>query len=117
MTLQYTEDETKAKVDSITVYGTTIPGDLLYDNVPIAIVKLPLDPSSGSQEFVIRQGHLNDTITISYSSEAKFLSNACGYTFYYSISGIVSTNNSIDNILIIDSDVNPGDNENLRTFF
>lgn len=117
MSLQFTDDETKTKVDSITVFGLPFPDDLLYDTVSASVIKLPLDPSSDYATFVIRQGQTEDTVTIEYDSRVKFISKACGYSFYYTITAITSTNNKIDNILIIDSDVNPGDKENLRTFY
>lgn len=116
MTLQFSEDSGITIVDSITIYGLDMPF-LLYDTVSTKLVKLPLDASSTMVRFAIRRGSLTDTLGIEYTSSVRFISKPCGYTFYYNIENISFTNNRIDNIIIINREINPGDEENLRTFY
>lgn len=46
-----------------------------------------------------------DTIVFRYSRRLQFLSNACGYTYYYDINSVSTTNNIIDSFLITDRSV------------
>jgi hypothetical protein len=117
MTLQLSEDSEITTVDSITIYGIDIPLDPLYDTVSSSMVSLPLSPSTGYVRFAVRRGYLLDTLGIEYTSETRFISKSCGYTFYYKIENITFTDNRIDNIIIINRDITPGDEENLRTFY
>ena len=60
------------------------------------------DIISDSTTYTIEQV---DTLTFYYASELTFISNACGYTYYYTINDIKTTHNSIDSISIIDRNV------------
>ncbi|MEZ4999437.1 MAG: DUF6452 family protein [Bacteroidales bacterium] len=117
MTIQVTDSEAGTKPDSITIWGVGHEADLLYDTATVSIVKLPLDPSSGQVDFVIRRGSEEDLLTIKYRSEGRFISKPCGYGFIYFITEVNHTTSRIENILIINDEVNPGDEENLRTFY
>lgn len=46
-----------------------------------------------------------DTITFYYTANVHFISNACGYTYYYTLQQIKSTNHYIDSISLINNSV------------
>lgn len=117
ISLQYTDSENKAMVDSITVFGAGTVDQLLYDTVSTSTLSLPMNPAEASLQFVIRKGQYDDTITIDYDTELIFISKSCGYSFFYKIKEISYSTNRIDNTLIINRYVTPGNEENLRTFY
>ena len=47
-----------------------------------------------------------DTLTFYYNRNLHFLSNACGFTYFFSLQRISTTTNNIDSVRIINSDVN-----------
>lgn len=116
MTLQFTEESAPSVLDSISLFGLDIP-ELLYDTTSTNKVLLPLNAALQNVTFIIRKGSVLDTVGLEYTSSVRFISKSCGYTFYYNIERISFTTNSIKNILIINPEINPGDEENLRTFY
>lgn len=59
-----------------------------------------------------------DTITFLYSRSLTFLSNTCGYTFFYTLQNIRTTNYNIDSVRISGADVNADANtEHVQIFF
>lgn len=46
-----------------------------------------------------------DTLTFYYERKLQFLSNACGYTYFYSIDSVHTTKNNIDSVRILNSSV------------
>ncbi|MBL7719472.1 MAG: hypothetical protein JNL72_11590 [Flavipsychrobacter sp.] len=46
-----------------------------------------------------------DTLTFYHSQKLTFISNACGYAYYYTLTGVKTTYNSIDSILITNNSV------------
>lgn len=66
-----------------------------------------------------------DTITFYYTRDLRFLSNACGYTYYFNIDnvrakyrGITDTLHSIDSIVIVDRTVKGDANtEHIKFYF
>jgi hypothetical protein len=58
-----------------------------------------------------------DTLQFYYARNLKFISNACGYTYFYSVSAVTTTHNSIDSVIITDPAVtNNVNSKNLRIF-
>jgi hypothetical protein len=47
----------------------------------------------------------SDTLTFHYQRNRQFLSNACGYAYYYHIDSIKITNHNIDSVRITDANV------------
>ena len=105
------------RIDSMTVYGTGMEESLLYDTLSLSQLKLPLFPGAESRSFILRHGSITDTVVIEYSSDMKYISKACGYSFYYTIIGVSYTTHSIKRILVINDYITPGNEENLRAFF
>ncbi|MCF8451232.1 MAG: hypothetical protein K9G49_15265 [Taibaiella sp.] len=50
-------------------------------------------------------GSMFDTITLRYNRQLQFVSNACGYSYFYNLLSVQSTNHSIDSILITNTSV------------
>jgi hypothetical protein len=57
-------------------------------------------------------GTLVDTITLRYDRVLTFLSNACGYTYYFNLLSATNTKNSIDSIRIQDATITNNANTN-----
>lgn len=67
-----------------------------------------LNPATPSISYVFQPNRDNaqkDTITISYEPYEHFISNACGYTYYYNIKDVQYTRNILDSVLINDANV------------
>ena len=59
-----------------------------------------------------------DTLTFYYQRQLYFLSNACGYTYYYFIDSVRTTRNAIDSVRLNRSDItNDANVENLKIIF
>jgi hypothetical protein len=48
---------------------------------------------------------VRDTITFRYQKTVHFLSNACGYIYYYTLGSVVATNHLIDSVIISNYEV------------
>lgn len=58
-----------------------------------------------------------DTLTFVYQSKLQFLSNACGYTYYYNLLGVSTTHNNIDSIILENTNVTSNVNvEHLKIY-
>ena len=49
--------------------------------------------------------NLFDTLTFYYQRNLQFLSNACGYTYFYTIDSVSTTHNNIDSLLLTNTAV------------
>lgn len=59
-----------------------------------------------------------DTLFFYYTRQQHFLSNACGYTYFYELSGVRSTNFLLDSFSLVKPVVNNNANEeHLRIFY
>ena len=59
-----------------------------------------------------------DTLTFFYRPVLHFISNACGYTYYYSIDSVHFTTNELDSIAYNDRNVtNEAGKTNIRFYF
>lgn len=61
---------------------------------------------------------VRDTLTFYYRRQLSFLSNACGYTYFYNIDSVTTSRNAIDSIRLGSRDVTSNASvENLRIYF
>jgi hypothetical protein len=63
---------------------------------------LLLDPNKDTCRWYLSQDSLGtpiDTISFFYTRKLQFLSNACGYTYYYNLTGIPTTPNLKNNLV------------------
>lgn len=86
-----------------------------------ATFSLSLSPVSDSCRWIFAPdtttGTLADTITFKYNRQLEFISNACGYTYFYGLTRVTSTNRNIDSIIITNTTVtNNVNNSHLQVF-
>ncbi len=119
------KDSTQITVDSIKVYGIGSRGDssLVY-GVRASWVYLPLRSDLPSTSFCFRYlqkdldtPELNDTLTIDYTSEPRFVSEECGAMYFYTITRIAHTSHFIEGVELLDSFVNNYDLERIKIYF
>lgn len=61
---------------------------------------------------------LYDTLTFSHTKKLTFLSNACGYVYYYTLDNITTTYNSLDSIVLVNSSVdNNANTQHVKIFY
>ena len=59
-----------------------------------------------------------DTITFYHTKQLNFISNACGYAYYFTLDGVKTTYNSIDSIVIINNSVdNNASTQHVKIFY
>ena len=71
---------------------------------------LLLSPRADSSTYAVQPdsaalGSL-DTITFVYERKLQFLSNACGFSYFYTLQRVRSSNHNIDSVKIINREVN-----------
>lgn len=112
-------------IDSLAVGGIGAPGDslLLAPGRASQQVYLPLRSSATETAFFIayEQRDLRstppDTITLTYSSEPRFVSEDCGAMYYYRLRRVGHTRHLIDSVGVADSLITNTDIERLRIYF
>ena len=61
---------------------------------------------------------LQDTLTFLYSRQLHFISNACGYNYYFYLRQVTATHNAIDSVSISNNDITSNASvENIRIYF
>jgi hypothetical protein len=85
---------------------------------------VPLSPQADSCRYVLQSDtsagvDLLDTLTFRYSRRTHFLSNACGYTYFFTLDTVVATSNALDSVRLTSTlDVtNEADAEHIRIFY
>ena len=85
---------------------------------------VPLSPQADSCRYVLQSdtaaaAPLLDTLTFYYSRQPQFLSNACGYTYFFKLDTVTSTGNALDSVRLSGTlDVtNEADAEHIRIFY
>jgi len=83
---------------------------------------LSLSPLADSCRLVIQPDTASmalDTLTFYYSRSLQFLSNACGYTYFFNLERIIHTQHLIESVVIKNPDVNSNVNtpEHVQIFF
>ena len=104
--------------DSIIVTAPAIGGDtVLTKEKSISDFIFTLDPSNTMSTMVFKLNNIKDTVTITYTTSPYFVSDACGYTFCHSITGITWTGNIIDSIKLANKSVTTNVKSNLRLYY
>lgn len=82
---------------------------------------LPLNPDTNSIQYAFtpdRDQLIFDTLTINYTSELHFLSNNCGFTYYYNIDNVQVTTNFVDSFAVTDRNVtSDGSIQNIQLYY
>lgn len=112
-----TDDEART-ADSITVYGSGMPSEKLYDNAKNSkFIGLPLDATLEKSIFVARINGVNDTITFLYENYAHLVSKECGIAFFHSLVTCTARGTVINSVSIRNGNITTSDEENVRIFF
>lgn len=113
-------------VDSLEIGGVGAPNDslLIKASASTSALYLPFRFEHSSTAFFIHYAsrklsdpRLNDTISFTYTSEPRFVSEDCGAMFYYYITEMSFTRHLIDSVAITDSLITNFDTERIRIFF
>ena len=106
--------------DSLTVYGSNMETNKLYDRAKsITIAQLPLNASESHSTFIIKINGITDTLEFWYTSYPHLVSKECGYTFYHNLisDSTVYSNNIIDYVDIRNNNITTLNEENIRIFY
>ncbi|WP_133177559.1 DUF6452 family protein [Chitinophaga parva] len=97
--------------------------DVIYEprqSVNLTYVSLTLDPLHDTSKFFILPDTIasrSDTITLIYSREPHFVSAGCGFTTYYSLKSVTSTNHSIDSLHILQPKITTTNDTHVTLYF
>ena len=83
-------------------------------------MSLFLNPDTNSIRYVVRTNRDSatvDTVTIDYEPYNHFISNSCGYTFYYNIKSVRSTRHLMDSVRINQTNVTSSAQERHLIFY
>ena len=107
-----------AKADSLKIRVIT-PNDTIVfvDAKLVSDFSLPLDPSKDYSLFLITLNGVSDTAEIFYTRHPHLVSPECGYTFINNITGLKTTHNIIDTLIIENKSVNLNGEKNLHLFY
>ncbi len=108
----------EAKAATLVVTGIT-PTDTIdfVNKKTIAYFSVPLDPGSDATTFYIVLNGISDTAVISYTRHPHLVSAECGYTFISELTGLRTTHNIIDSLIIENKSVNLNGETNLHLFY
>lgn len=113
------------RIDSIDIYGVGAKGDSsLLDNISASLVYLPLRSDISSTSFCFRYlqkdldfPELNDTLTLFYTSEPRFVSEECGAMYFYTVTDMAYTTHLIDSVSLLSPLIDNFDTERIKIFF
>jgi hypothetical protein len=107
-----------AKADSLRVRGISASGIIKFVNArAVSVFAVTLDPSRDQSLFVITLNGISDTAVIFYTRKPHLVSPECGYTFVSNITGLMTTHNIIDTLMIENKTVNLDGKKNLHLFY
>jgi hypothetical protein len=97
---------------------------LFQDTTGFTTLSLPLSNQTDSVEYIFTMNRSNgigldtvsDILKIKYSRQLKYISQGCGYEYYYKINSYTMTNNYFDLINQIDPSVNPTVSLNFKLY-
>jgi hypothetical protein len=107
-----------AEPDSIRVRGVSLTDTIEFvDSRESALFSVPLDPAADQSLFYITLNGISDTAVIRYTRKPHLVSPECGYTFISVITGLRTTHNIIDTLMIENNNVNLNGEKNLHLFY
>ena len=112
------ETETRAILDSLTVFALERPDSLIYNRQNnVSVIELPLNPHSDHSTFVLDFNFITDTIRLSYTREEHFISVECGFTMFFEINEVEYTTNLIRSLTKPNIYVTNTFDEHFRVYF
>ena len=107
-----------AEADSLRVYTYREIDTLRFiDARTTSFFSVPLDPASDQSIFLITLNGVTDTAVIRYNRRPHLVSPECGYTLVSDITGLNTTHNIIDTLIIENRSVNLNGETNLHLFY
>lgn len=107
-----------AEADSLRVYTYRETDTLRFiDSRVTSFFSVPLDPASDQSLFLITLNGVTDTAVISYNRRPHLVSPECGYTLVSDITGLKTTHNIIDTLIIENRSVTLNGETNLHLFY
>ncbi len=110
--IHFKTDTSTVPVDTVLPHATFYPVSSQQNFVtvypPQASFTVSLSPDTGYCQWLFETDslkHTPDTVSFYYQRNAKFLSNACGFTYFYSIDSIHTTHLIIDSLRILNNSV------------
>ncbi|MGB8358338.1 MAG: DUF6452 family protein [Bacteroidales bacterium] len=103
---------------SLIVKGMTATDTIDFvDTKSVSFFSVPLDPGNDVTTFYIVLNGITDTAVITYERSPHLVSAECGYTFVSELTGLKTTHNIIDTLMIENNSVNLNGKRNLHLFF
>ncbi|SMO46231.1 DUF6452 family protein [Solitalea koreensis] len=110
--------------DTLTIYGVGAKDSLTQKNTSIQIAKLPLNFSSSSTQYVfdiknkgIPSILTKDTLTMNYSLQREFVSQACGFKYVFPTVDYHSTQHRFQSIQVLQNEILDDKTTHIRIFF
>jgi len=106
------------KAASIVVTGITATDTIEFVNEKaVSSFALPLDPGNDVSTFYIVLDGITDTAVINYTRRPHLVSAECGYSIVSELTGLQTTHNIIDTLIIENKSVNLNGERNLHLFY
>jgi hypothetical protein len=108
----------QANAESLVVTAITATDTIEFvDAKSVSSFSLPLDPGNDVSTFYIVLDGIADTAVIIYTRHPHLVSAECGYTFVSELTGLRTTHNIIDTLIIENKSVNLNGKRNLHLFY
>lgn len=112
------EGSTAKAPKKLSLSGIGVTAEPLYDKeTSVKSAKIPLNPSTNSCSYTMIINDSTETITINYNPELEIISQACGYSYFFDIQSVSSTNSIIDSIIVQNNKVTNTNAENIRIYY
>lgn len=83
-------------------------------------ISIPLNPSTDSIAYIFQMDssiHILDTMSMKYTKDRKFISNACGFAFVYDVYDFKTTHHKIDSFILSRPLINTENDANVQLYF
>ena len=113
-----TGSSTPATIDSLTVYILSSQQDTVYDNRKnVSRIELSLNPNEDISSFVFTFPEATDTFHVHYDRKLHLISVDCGFTMFYSLEELQTTNHRIIQHEITNNLVSNTIDEHIKIYF
>jgi hypothetical protein len=93
-------------------------GTVIYTNSDRTAFFLSLNPNTDTSRFVITlEGNTPDTFKVAYSTQVQTVSPNCGNVNIFNISGVITSKNTVDSIVLANPSVNTFIALNIKVFY
>ncbi len=94
-------------MDGMSIYGIREgkADSLLYDSLSMSVVELPLDPNNESSKFVLSNEVRQDTLLLSYRSEAYLISYTCGFAARFTLEQFTNSGSWVSDMQMIEGEI------------